>query len=130
MPAGKFLMGSDPTKDKEACDNEKPQHRLTLPEFYIGKYPVTMSQFAVFAQAQNYQTDAEREGYGWLLDGQRMAQGVWRIVETSTRAEERHREEGRSSGDTGDVVGCASVLRVGEASTSERGGMGEGGPRG
>ena len=67
-------MGSDPAKDKGAYDDEKPQHRLTLPEFYIGKYPVTVSQFAVFAQAQSYQTEAERDGYGWIWTGKEWKQ--------------------------------------------------------
>ena len=48
VPAGEFLMGSDPAKDEGAFDDEKPQHRLSLPEFYIGKYPVTTAD-AVFA---------------------------------------------------------------------------------
>ena len=41
IPAGEFLMGSDPQKDKDARDDEKPQHRVFLPDFYIGKVPVT-----------------------------------------------------------------------------------------
>ncbi|HLF03376.1 MAG TPA: SUMF1/EgtB/PvdO family nonheme iron enzyme, partial [Anaerolineales bacterium] len=48
IPAGEFLMGSDPMKDKEARENEQPQHRLHLPEFYIGKYPITNAQYAAF----------------------------------------------------------------------------------
>ena len=53
VPAGEFLMGSDPAKDKGAFDEEKPQHQLFLPEFYIGKYPVTNEQYAVFVQQTN-----------------------------------------------------------------------------
>ncbi len=53
VPAGEFLMGSDPAKDKGAYDDEKPQHRLSLPEFYIGKYPVTNEQYAVFVEQTN-----------------------------------------------------------------------------
>ncbi len=37
--------------DKQASDDEQPQHRLTLPEFYIGKYPVTNEQYAAFVKA-------------------------------------------------------------------------------
>jgi len=51
VPAGEFLMGSDPAKDSQAYDDEKPQHRVHVPEFYIGKYPVTNDQYAVFVQA-------------------------------------------------------------------------------
>ena len=48
VPAGEFLMGSDPKVDKDALANEQPQHPLTLPEYYIGKYPVTNEQYAAF----------------------------------------------------------------------------------
>jgi len=48
IPAGEFLMGSDPAKDKDAQGNEQPQHRVYVSEFYIGKYPVTNTQYAVF----------------------------------------------------------------------------------
>jgi formylglycine-generating enzyme len=50
VPAGEFLMGSDPKVDKEASDDEQPQHRLFLPEFHIGKYPVTNEQYAAFVK--------------------------------------------------------------------------------
>ncbi|MCX6031433.1 MAG: SUMF1/EgtB/PvdO family nonheme iron enzyme [Chloroflexi bacterium] len=48
VPAGEFLMGSDPAKDSKAYDDEKPQHRVYVPEFYINKYPVINDQYAVF----------------------------------------------------------------------------------
>ncbi|KPA18004.1 Sulphatase-modifying factor domain protein [Candidatus Magnetomorum sp. HK-1] len=51
IPAGKFLMGSDSKKDKEARDNEKPQHSLYLEQFYISKYPVTVMQFNTFIES-------------------------------------------------------------------------------
>ncbi|QUS59673.1 protein kinase [Synechocystis sp. PCC 7339] len=38
IPAGSFMMGSNQK------DNEKPIHRVTLREFYLGKYPVTQEQ--------------------------------------------------------------------------------------
>ena len=51
VPAGEFLMGSDPKVDKDASSDEQPQHRLILPDFYIGKYPVTNEQYAAFVKA-------------------------------------------------------------------------------
>ncbi len=35
IPAGEFLMGSDPAKDKQAFKNEQPQHTLSLPDYYL-----------------------------------------------------------------------------------------------
>jgi len=51
IPAGEFLMGSDPSKDKRPSKVEQPQHHLSLPEYYIAKTPVTNAQYAVFAEA-------------------------------------------------------------------------------
>ena len=45
IPAGEFLMGSD------AYPDEKPQHKVTLDEYWLGKYPVTNTQYGVYAQA-------------------------------------------------------------------------------
>ena len=50
IPAGEFLMGSDPEKDHLASNYEQPQSRLKLSQFYIGKYPVTNEQFATFLE--------------------------------------------------------------------------------
>jgi len=51
VPAGPFLMGSDPRKDKQAQSDEQPQHTVTLDEYLIGKYPVTNRQYLAFVQA-------------------------------------------------------------------------------
>jgi formylglycine-generating enzyme required for sulfatase activity len=51
VPAGPFLMGSDPKKDKEADkDRELPQHSVTLTAFQIGTYPVTVAEYACFVR--------------------------------------------------------------------------------
>ncbi len=46
IPAGKFMMGSP---EGEGSDSEKPQHEVTVPEFFMGKYPVTQAQWEVVA---------------------------------------------------------------------------------
>lgn len=51
IPAGEFLMGSDPDLDQEVLGHEQPQHRVCLPEYYIGEYPVTVAQYEAFARA-------------------------------------------------------------------------------
>ncbi len=42
VPGGSFKMGS-PKGD--GFDKEKPQHDVTVPGFYIGKYPITQAQW-------------------------------------------------------------------------------------
>jgi len=50
IPDGEFLMGSDPSVDKDARDDEQPQHTLYLPDYYLAKTPVTNAQYAAFVQ--------------------------------------------------------------------------------
>ncbi|HEX8558011.1 MAG TPA: SUMF1/EgtB/PvdO family nonheme iron enzyme [Pyrinomonadaceae bacterium] len=45
VPAGEFVMGAD---DRE--ENERPAHRVTLPDFYVDKYEVTNAQYKKFCE--------------------------------------------------------------------------------
>lgn len=54
VPAGEFIMGSDPAKDKAAQPAEQPQHRVNLPEYYISEYPITNAQYEVFVKATGH----------------------------------------------------------------------------
>ena len=51
IPAGEFLMGSDPSVDEQAWKDEQPQHTLYLPDYCLAKTPVTNAQYAAFVQA-------------------------------------------------------------------------------
>jgi formylglycine-generating enzyme required for sulfatase activity len=44
IAGGEFLMGS-PDTEKDSRSAEKPQHRVKVPSFYMGRYPVTQSQY-------------------------------------------------------------------------------------
>ncbi|MBE9140603.1 formylglycine-generating enzyme family protein, partial [Nodosilinea sp. LEGE 07088] len=44
IPAGQFLMGS-PDSEEERSGDEGPQHRVSVPEFWLGKYPITQAQY-------------------------------------------------------------------------------------
>ena len=61
VPAGPFLMGSDPQKDVNAENDEQPQHVMTLAAFQIGKYPVTVAEFVCFVRATNRRDPNEYE---------------------------------------------------------------------
>jgi formylglycine-generating enzyme required for sulfatase activity len=62
VPAGEFLMGSDLAKDEKVDDWERPQHRVYLSEFYIGKYPVTNGQYAAFVKATQHEAPGHWRG--------------------------------------------------------------------
>jgi formylglycine-generating enzyme required for sulfatase activity len=44
IPGGSFMMGS-PENEERRYDNESPQHQVTVPSFFMGKYPVTQAQY-------------------------------------------------------------------------------------
>jgi len=46
IAGGEFLMGSA-VDEAEFRENETPQHRVKLPGFYLGKYPITQSQYFI-----------------------------------------------------------------------------------
>ena len=46
IPGGTFIMGS-PDSEAERGSNESPQHQVTVPSFYIGKYELTQAQYQV-----------------------------------------------------------------------------------
>ena len=48
IPGGTFLMGA-PKTEQESSSFERPQHSVTLPSFYLGRYPVTQAQWRVVA---------------------------------------------------------------------------------
>ena len=72
VPAGPFWMGSR-EDDPDSRSDERPQHQLDLPDYAIGRYPVTQAQFAAFVAAGGY---AEPD---WWAEA--AAAGVWRAGE-------------------------------------------------
>ncbi len=72
IPGGRFLMGAQKTDtkqpgyDKEADDGEAPPHWVELDTFRIGRWPVTVAEYALFLDDGGY-TDAhwwEGGGHG------------------------------------------------------------------
>ena len=46
IPAGTFLMGS-PDSEEGRFKNESPQHQVSVPSFFMAKYPVTQAQWRI-----------------------------------------------------------------------------------
>ncbi|MDB9456258.1 bifunctional serine/threonine-protein kinase/formylglycine-generating enzyme family protein [Dolichospermum circinale] len=44
IPGGTFWMGS-PENEAERSSHESPQHQVTVPSFFMGKYPLTQAQY-------------------------------------------------------------------------------------
>ncbi|MDE3091516.1 MAG: SUMF1/EgtB/PvdO family nonheme iron enzyme, partial [Chloroflexota bacterium] len=73
IPAGAFAMGSD------AIPDAAPRHRLELPAFRIGKYPVTNAEYREFIDAEGYlrQEWWTEMGWRWLESRPQTAPGFW-----------------------------------------------------
>jgi formylglycine-generating enzyme required for sulfatase activity len=56
-------MGFSGERDAE------PEREVTLDDYWIAKYPVTVAQFRRFVEATGYQTDAERGAGAWQWNG-------------------------------------------------------------
>ncbi len=65
VPAGAFEMGQD---SLDALDNESPIHLVSVPEFWIDRYPVTCADYQVFMASGGYQTADwwSEAGWRWL----------------------------------------------------------------
>jgi formylglycine-generating enzyme required for sulfatase activity len=80
VPAGRFTLGS-PKGEPGRYDNEGPQHDVAISKpFAVGKFHVTVDQFATFAAETNYDTGSkcrtfeggrnqERDGRSWRNPG-------------------------------------------------------------
>jgi formylglycine-generating enzyme required for sulfatase activity len=62
IPAGTFMMGS-PENEKDRCDEEGPQHQVTLSGFKMSKYAVTFAQYDAFCEATGRSKPSD-EGWG------------------------------------------------------------------
>ncbi|MEY3827899.1 MAG: hypothetical protein RLZZ148_2720, partial [Cyanobacteriota bacterium] len=58
IQGGKFLMGSP---EGEGYSDEKPQHEVTIPDFWIGQYPITQEQYQA-VMGTNPSTFQDTEG--------------------------------------------------------------------
>ncbi|MCA2553480.1 MAG: formylglycine-generating enzyme family protein [Microcystis sp. M04BS1] len=59
IPGGTFTMGS-PANEKDSYGDERPQHQVTVPPFFMGKYPITQAQWEEIASRTDLKVDPER----------------------------------------------------------------------
>ena len=68
IPGGTFIMGS-PENEEGRSQDESPQHQVTVPPFFIGKYPVTQQQWRVVAALPKVKIDLESDPSRFKGDG-------------------------------------------------------------
>jgi formylglycine-generating enzyme required for sulfatase activity/serine/threonine protein kinase len=70
---GEYLIGG--------WEKGDPRERIDLPSFWIGRYPITVAQFAQFVDAGGYGEQAERwwtpNGWSWKKIKSRTRPGQW-----------------------------------------------------
>jgi formylglycine-generating enzyme required for sulfatase activity len=60
IPSGEFLMGSPETEHQHQRD-ESPQHKVTVPPFFMGKYPITQGQWSVVSELRQIKRPIETD---------------------------------------------------------------------
>jgi formylglycine-generating enzyme required for sulfatase activity len=60
IPGGTFLMGS-PENEEGYHESQSPQHQVTVPSFFMGKYPVTQKQWRLVAALPKVKIDLESD---------------------------------------------------------------------
>ncbi len=80
----------------ERIDSEDPQHRVTVPEFYLGKYPVTQAQWRVVAGFPEIERELNPDPANFKGDERPVEQVSWEeAVEFCARLSEFTRREYR-----------------------------------
>ncbi len=62
--AQRFEMARE-WRDKGYFDREQPQHTVSLPDYWIARYPVTVGEYRVFVQAGGYAQPSCWTATGW-----------------------------------------------------------------
>jgi gamma-glutamyl hercynylcysteine S-oxide synthase len=78
VPAGEFAMGT--SDDYWAYDNERPQHDVFLPSFWIDTTPVANRAYASFVDAGGYEDHRwwTPQGWDWRCASGKRTPAFWR----------------------------------------------------
>jgi formylglycine-generating enzyme required for sulfatase activity len=76
IPAGTFLMGS-PEDEPERSDNEGPQHEVSVPTFFMGRYPITQAQWRVVAEFPQVSRELDPDPSNFKGDNRPVEQVSW-----------------------------------------------------
>jgi len=80
IQAGEFLMGSVAARDEHAVDDEFPPHRVHVPEFHMGQFPVTNLQYQAFVRATGCEAPYHWESgeIAWGKENHPVVEVLWK----------------------------------------------------
>ena len=76
IPGGEFTMGS-PDGELERQSDEGPQHEMTVPQFFLGKYPVTQAQWRAVAGLEQVEGELKADPSNFKGDDRPVEQVSW-----------------------------------------------------
>ncbi|WP_414622069.1 formylglycine-generating enzyme family protein [Calothrix sp. CCY 0018] len=76
IPDGTFTMGA-PETEEGSSDSERPQHQVTLPFFFMGKYPITQAQWRAVAKLPQVERELNSEPSRFKGDNLPVEQVSW-----------------------------------------------------
>ena len=76
IPDGTFTMGA-PETEEGSTDDERPQHQVTLPFFFMGKYPITQAQWRAVANLPQVERELNLEPSRFKGDNLPVEQVSW-----------------------------------------------------
>ncbi|MFH7245683.1 MAG: formylglycine-generating enzyme family protein [Spirulina sp.] len=76
IPDGTFLMGS-PEDELERTDAEGPQHEVTVPTFFMGRFPITQAQWRAVAQLEQVDQKLDPDPSRFKGDNRPVEQVSW-----------------------------------------------------
>ena len=76
VPDGKFVMGA-PEGEEGSDDDERPQHQVTVKQFFMGKYPVTQAQWRAIASLPKVERDLDSDPSYFKGDHRPVEQVNW-----------------------------------------------------
>ncbi|MEO0933733.1 MAG: formylglycine-generating enzyme family protein, partial [Cyanobacteria bacterium J06641_2] len=85
IPDGTFMMGA-PNNEEGSSSYERPQHQVTVPSFFMGKYQVTQAQWKAIARLPQVEKELQEDPSRFKGDNRPVEQVSWYdAVEFCTR---------------------------------------------